>query len=49
MVKNEVVGKSWHATGLRPRRNRERPNLDREWYDVMAPSASIRCIEHILH
>ena len=43
--KNEVVGKNWTWTSLRARRHRVLPNLDREWYHVMAASASIRCIE----
>ena len=42
MSKNEVVGKSWTWTSLRARRHRVLPNLDREWYHVMASSASIR-------
>ena len=37
----ELLGSSLHA-----RRHRVRPNLDREWYHVMASSASIRCIEN---
>jgi hypothetical protein len=34
-----VVGKSWTRTSLRARRHRVLPNLDREWYHVMASSA----------
>ena len=48
MSENEVVGKSWTWTSLRARRHRVLPNLDREWYHVMAPSASIRYIEQVL-
>ena len=36
-------------TSLRARRHRVLPNLDREWYHVMASSASIRYIEQVLH
>ena len=42
MSENEVVGKSWTWTSLRARRHRVLPNLDREWYHVMASSASTR-------
>ena len=44
MSKNEVVGKSWTWTSLRARRHRVLPNLDREWYHVMASSqAESKC------
>ena len=48
MSENEVVGKSWTWTSLRARRHRVLPNLDREWYHVMASSALKHHREQVL-
>ena len=47
--KNVVTGVDKAAPGWTARRHRARPNLDREWYHVMASSARVEYNEQVLH